>query len=189
LNREGIGKVLSTINRGLGESQLDAQQLEEIVDVWWPKLEEKLTKIAPPKEPAVARTTEDQLEEILQLTRENLRRENLRLEASMERDEKLDSLLGFLDQAGNAIGAMQAHAQKLQHSLGKRTDNIGPASVGPIDVQEAATAIASPALDGPIDASAVINIAETLRDLQERDKARTESMLASKSSGSLGGET
>lgn len=104
LDRSGIGKVLSTINNGLGERRIDPQQLEEILDVWWPKLQERLAVIQPAANPTASRTTSDQLEEILILVREQLRRENIRLEASKERDEKLDSMLGFLDKAGAAMG-------------------------------------------------------------------------------------
>jgi hypothetical protein len=183
LNRDGIAKVLSTINKGLGESRLDPQQLEEILDVWWPKLEERIKAIPAPKEPTAARSIDDQLEEILQLARENLRRENLRLEASMERDEKLDSMVGFVEQAGQMMGAMQSHAQRLQSSLGKRIDSAhGGAS---IEHQDVTSAIAGTMTDGPLSGASMVEIAETLRGLHERDKARTESMLASVPTGKV----
>ena len=117
LDRSGMGKMLSTINKSLGESRIDPQQLEEILDVWWPKLEEKLKSLPPALTPTIARSTSDQLEELLLLARENLRRENLRLEASMDRDEKLDSMIGFMDQAGAMMGAVQANALRMPSSL------------------------------------------------------------------------
>lgn len=172
LNRIGIGKVLMTINRGLGDRRLDAQYLDEILDVWWPKLEEKLSAIPAPTKPVAARAVEDQLEEILQLTRENLRRENLRLEASMERDEKLDSLLGFMDEAGKVMGVMQSQAQKFQSTLGKRTDNFALGTTGASEIQEGTNAIANASINAPF-----VQLIEALRDMQERDKARTENML------------
>ena len=78
-------KVIATINKGfMAERQIDSHQLDQIIDVWWPKLEDRLKALSPPPEPTVARSTEDQLEELLTLARENLQRENLRLEASRE---------------------------------------------------------------------------------------------------------
>ena len=117
LDREGIGKVLATINKGLGDRQLEVRQLDEILDVWWPKLEEKLKAIPAAPTPAATRSTDDQLEELLSLTREQLRRENIRLEASKEKDEKFDLMLNAMDKAGAMMGALQQQSKRMQAAM------------------------------------------------------------------------
>lgn len=176
MTRDGMGKVLSTINRVLDDRSLEPQQLDEILDVWWPKLDERLRSLPLPATPAATRSTGDQLEELLLLARENLRRENLRLEASMERDEKLDSLLGFMEQAGAVIGTMQSHAQRLQSSLQRRFDAAQQSTDNAnfsIDAQDAGSMASV-----PFDVGSMTQLAAAMREMQERDKARTESMLA-----------
>lgn len=180
LDRNGIGKVLFTINKSLGDGRIDPQQLEEILDVWWPKLDEKLKAISPSSAPTVARSTNDQLEELLLLARENMRRENLRLEASMDRDEKFDSLLGFMDQAGAMIGVTQTHGQRMQSSLSQRSCHAIPTGGGAEmlgDLGDDAKAMAKSTSQAPLNTSPIIELAGTLREMQERDKIRTASML------------
>lgn len=99
LDRNGMGKVVATINQNLEEGKINPQQLQETFDVWWPKLEERLKMIPPEPFPTASRTVDDQLEELLTLAREQLRRENIRLEASNERDERFDSFIEFLASA------------------------------------------------------------------------------------------
>lgn len=185
LNREGIGKVIATINKGLGERQIDFHQLDQIIDVWWPKLEEKLKVLSPVPEPAVARSMGDQIEELLTLARENLRRENLRLEASRERDEKLDVMLGFLDKAGAAMGTLQNKEQRMQASIAKGLEAAiaTPDSANaileakPIEMHEAAHAMAGVVSLPLFDVNSMAEMAKNMRELSERDKHRTDSML------------
>lgn len=185
LNRDGIGKVIATINKGLGERQIDFHQLDQIIDVWWPKLEEKLKALSPVPEPAAARSMGDQIEELLTLARENLRRENLRLEASRERDEKLDVMLGFLDKAGKAMGTLQNQAHRMQASITKGLEAAiaTPGSANaileakPIEMHEAAHAMADVVTLPPFDANSMAEMTKIMRELSERDKHRTDSML------------
>lgn len=187
LTREGIGKVIATINKGLGDRQIDIHQLDLILDVWWPKLEEKLKDLAPAPAPTVARSIDDQLEELLTLARENLRRENLRLEASKERDEKLDVMLGFMDKAGGAMNTLQGQAQRLQSAMAKgieaaiaipgSSDMVLDAKAG--DLAEAVRAIAGSITGTTVDVGSMSQMTEMLREMNERDKQRTTSMLAS----------
>lgn len=185
LNREGIGKVIATINKGLGERQIDSHQLDQIIDVWWPKLEEKLKALSPAPEPAAERSMGDQIEELLNLARENLRRENLRLEASRERDEKLDVMLGFMDKAGAAMGTLQNQAQRMQASIAKGLEAAiampGTANAvfeaKPIEMHEAARALAGVATLPPLDVSSMTEMTKMIREMSERDKQRTDSML------------
>jgi len=180
LNRDGIGKVIATINKGLAERQIDSHQLDQIIDVWWTILEEKLKALPPAPEPAAARSVGDQLEELLTLSRENLRRENLRLEASRDRDEKLDALLGFMDNAEAAMGALQNHAQRMQASIAKgiETAIALPGSANsvleakPIEMHDAALASMP-----PLDVASMTEMTRMLREMSARDKQRTDSML------------
>lgn len=183
LDRIGIGKVLTTINSGLGDRRLEAQQLDEILDVWWPKLEEKLQAIPNAIAPTAIRTTGDQLEELLALSREQLRRENIRIEASNERDEKLDSLLGFLDKIGASMTTFQLQAQR---SIAAAAESVlanshpvvegGSASVsGEVDALKALVGAIGPA---KMDLSAMQQMTKMMRELQERDRERAKSMLS-----------
>lgn len=183
LNRLGIGKVLTTINSGLGDRSLEPQQLEEILDVWWPKLEEKLNAIPSASTPASVRTTGDQLEELLALSREQLRRENIRIEASRDRDEKLDSMLGFLDRMGSSMSTFQVHAQRAMATISESTlDNqhsIGEGqSSHPSEVPNMLKTLANAMGTGQFDMSAMQQMTGMMREMQERDKERTKDMLS-----------
>lgn len=183
LDRIGIGKVLATINSGLGDRRLETQQLEEILDVWWPKLEEKLSAIPAASTPTAIRTTGDQLEELLALSREQLRRENIRIEASNDRDEKLDSLLGFLDKMGASISTFQLQAQRaiatatesaLANSHSVVEGESAPVS-GEVDVLKALAGAIGP---GKVDLAGMQQMTEMMREMQKRDKERARIMLS-----------
>ena len=108
IDHNGLFKVLSTMNKALASSQLSADDLEEIFNVWWPGLEEKLSK-APTSMvgPHIKRTSEDLLEEVVENTREQLRRENLRIEYRQQQDTRLDELIKMLEPSIAAL--KQAH--------------------------------------------------------------------------------
>ncbi len=63
-------KLLKTLNSALGDAALAAGHIDEVFEVWWPKLKEKLEAL--PKDDEVAQATRserDLLEEILALVR------------------------------------------------------------------------------------------------------------------------
>lgn len=69
-------KLVKTLNSGLGDQRLDDSVLNSVFDMWWPRLNEKVSKIMENnagKKVAItaARSERDILEEILQLTRLN----------------------------------------------------------------------------------------------------------------------
>ncbi|MBU9166220.1 TIR domain-containing protein [Burkholderia gladioli] len=98
-DRNGLQRLLANLNGAPGHTQLPEGDLLEIFDVWWPKLESKLQTVPPNDENAVEkRSQEDLLEEILNNSREQLRRENLRIEHGKMRDEKVDQLLPMFEQ-------------------------------------------------------------------------------------------
>jgi TIR domain len=73
LNQDEIRKMLQDINKDLlrlGEPASPEEILEEAFDLWWPKLEDKLSKLPPDVPRAMpARSERDILEEILELAR------------------------------------------------------------------------------------------------------------------------
>jgi hypothetical protein len=75
LSRDGVRKLVATLNRCTGERALDSNQLETVLDVWWPQLYDKVNNISLGAAPKSVRSVADQLEEILTLLHENIRRE------------------------------------------------------------------------------------------------------------------
>lgn len=62
-------KLMLTINNTLGDSKLSEAELNETFEVWWPKLELRLSAIEEPKERQPQRDLRDIMEEVLELTR------------------------------------------------------------------------------------------------------------------------
>jgi len=100
LDRAGVLRVLQNLNNVLGHEALSQKDLEEIFEVWWPKLEQRLAEIPPidQEEHIAKRGVEDLLEEVLGNTREQLRRENVRIEHSAVRDQRMDAFLPKFEQ-------------------------------------------------------------------------------------------
>jgi len=72
-------KLLQTINNTGGESKLDGAVLNDVFEMWWPKLEEKLKAIIEnhtDSNTGNERPERDILEEILELSRINAKRES-----------------------------------------------------------------------------------------------------------------
>lgn len=108
LDRLGMQRLLETLNFALGASALPAGSLEEIFEVWWPKLEAQFATTPALNTPAVPRrSSEDVLDEILSLVREQLRRENLRLEHSQARDARIEQILPLIEQMAGAAKDLQ----------------------------------------------------------------------------------
>lgn len=75
--REGTWKLIRSVNELL-EKKIPEDDLSDIFDTWWPRLETALEEAAssnvqPAAEEASHRTSQDLLEEILTLTRQNSR--------------------------------------------------------------------------------------------------------------------
>lgn len=75
-NETEIRKLMKTLNSGLGEQRLDEAVLASVFEMWWPKLNEKVSKIlerhaAKPAGTASTRSDREILEEVLQLARLN----------------------------------------------------------------------------------------------------------------------
>ncbi len=70
-------KLIKTINETGGESKLDSKVLDEVFEMWWPRLETKIKKIIKDykeEDHEDERTERDMLEELLELTRMNAKK-------------------------------------------------------------------------------------------------------------------
>lgn len=75
-NKDDFRKLVESINNSCNESKLDQKSLDETFDMWWPKLEEKIKEILGQDKSGSKQTKRperDILEEILELTRSNLK--------------------------------------------------------------------------------------------------------------------
>lgn len=70
-NKTDFKKLVRTINTGLGESKLEEKVLDEVYEMWWPKLEQKIGKLLEDNkvESTSLRDDRELLEEILALSR------------------------------------------------------------------------------------------------------------------------
>lgn len=104
-DKDGLFRIINSINEALGVQGLKKDKLDETYSVWWPQLEEKM-KGCPPYDgkKVPQRTQEDLLNEIVNNTREQLRREEVRLTRGAEMETKLKDLLGVFS---TIVGQMQ----------------------------------------------------------------------------------
>ena len=77
---DGLWKIIQTVNAASADNQIKAETLRDIYDVWFPILEKNIGEIPLSGETPPERKISDILDEILQIGREQLRRENVRLE-------------------------------------------------------------------------------------------------------------
>ena len=73
-DKNDVKLLVQSLNKAAGESSLEEARVDDIFDVWWPKLEEKLQDIQIPEpraepDPQEAGLSSDVLEEILELLR------------------------------------------------------------------------------------------------------------------------
>ena len=135
LNKDGILRILGMLNDANDGHKISATDLQEICDVWWPRLEEKLLAIGAAPGPQETRPVQDQLDEILELSREQLRRENIRLEAMQAREQKMDKIFGMMDQSVDMMQGIQEiskrsekDAQRMLMEMGEAFKTIDPQS-------------------------------------------------------------
>ena len=92
LDKEGVLRILINLNNASEDAILPQKDLEETFEVWWPKLQEKLDATPGADTSKIEKRTADEiLDEILSNTREQLRRENLRLEHTKAREFQFDN--------------------------------------------------------------------------------------------------
>lgn len=71
--KSDVQKLMLTINNTLGASRLSESELNEALEVWWPKLQERLSAIEKPRERKSHRDVRDMIEELLELVRSQTR--------------------------------------------------------------------------------------------------------------------
>lgn len=104
--KEDTRKLLTTINRALGDSALKDEQLKKVFEKWWPDLEKQLRAIgeAGPEGAAVPeRSDRDILEEILSIARSQTRWLKEQLERA-QLDAVIDSMTGGQDRTKGRAG-------------------------------------------------------------------------------------
>ncbi len=72
-SKEEVKKVVDMINNELESNKLDSEVLEDVYEMWWPKLESQIKNILSSEKDSmnpVVRTERELLEEVLSLTRE-----------------------------------------------------------------------------------------------------------------------
>lgn len=114
-NEEGTLKLLNTLNRALDGKGLEDSELEEVFKVWWSRLEESLRNV--PEylgEKQKNRTQSEILEEILENTREQLRKEEIRLNSIMQKE---DSLIEMLDGFKSSVGQIASSTKEQKHLI------------------------------------------------------------------------
>jgi len=98
--RDDFKRLITTINNSAEDAKLESGVLENVFDMWWPKLEEKVKNILSSnveQEKEDRRSERDMLEEVLELTRMNAARltrsPRISERAIMELVEILDEIM------------------------------------------------------------------------------------------------
>jgi lambda repressor-like predicted transcriptional regulator len=108
--REDFKRLFSVINSAADDARLDPNVLDNVFDMWWPKLEEEVANILKTSDKAAKkerRTERDILEELLELARMNSHRSmrpRLSERAVIELVESLDELQFVLIHEKEEIG-------------------------------------------------------------------------------------
>jgi hypothetical protein len=170
--KEGTAKLLQTLNRALGNLQIPSSELDEIFEVWWPRLNEQLTAI--PVEPnlkPIKRTTDELLEELVNNTREQLRREEIRIKHFQNRDIQLDQVIDKLETAFSAVSARSESSlltfRKTMEKLSQLSDRTDEAN---LVTQLDPTVIEDPS-------KAFTEIFDVMKNLQLQSKHESELLL------------
>ena len=114
-DREGILRLLTNLNKALGSHQVAPADIEEIFEVWWPRLEARLVE-TPALQGATInkRSDAELLEEILTNTREQLRRENERMEHTKLHGARLDEMLPMFERFALTADHLRKRGQALE---------------------------------------------------------------------------
>lgn len=95
-NKTEVKKLITTINNLLDDSKLDGSVLNQVFDMWWPKLEEQIRAIIEKHEKngETTKSRRDEreiLEEILALTRMSAKRTNVGRKSRNAEDNEVDT--------------------------------------------------------------------------------------------------
>lgn|SRR5690606_1474077 len=125
IDEADILKLVKTINKACGDEQLKEERLVKAFEVWYPKLEEELSKIESPEiDEQVAKPVENRnteiLEEILELSRSNQR--ILTSPDSILPPDYLDYILNKSRNLGRSLDSMNEQTmilRDLDHSISR----------------------------------------------------------------------
>jgi hypothetical protein len=160
-NKEGTARVLQMLNKALDAFQIPSVELDEIFEVWWPRLEEQLKTI--PVEAnlqPVKRETSEVLEELVNNSREQLRREEIRLKSFQQRDEQMDTVLAKFETFFNAMTSASGDSLSASESfLQKSVQLPGRQDVPILEARQEPTIIDNPS-------PAISDMLKMAKDLQ-----------------------
>jgi TIR domain len=111
-NKEDFKRLFATINSAAGESMLEKTVLDDVFDMWWPKLEAEITSILKSSdkvEKKERRSERDILEELLELTRMNSSRSvqpRISERAVMDLVDSLDELQFIFKNESDKFGML-----------------------------------------------------------------------------------
>jgi len=94
LTKEGVSKIINSVNDSLDDKKINESDLLEIFDVWWPKLEDQLNSIGGHVEHIPKRETSEMLEELIDIAREQRRNSEEQL---LVRENKKNDLKKMFD--------------------------------------------------------------------------------------------
>lgn len=161
-SKDGIERIVTSINKALGADAIAPVHLAEIIDVWWPKLEGQIAvALALTHDQSKKRPMDDILEEVVSNTREQLRRENIRLESTKERDSKLDEMLETMTSSFGMFQQMQENLRAFSGQLGSKPEDL----------------LRSLTNSPMIDAGQMVKMFGSMKELSERRKADQENIL------------
>jgi hypothetical protein len=136
ITADGTLKIVSTLNRLLGPAQIPEADFEEIFNVWWPHLEDKLKAVPNPVTFTPKRTQEEILEEIVSNTREQIRRENLRIALQREDTGRFEQMievmrryLAFIQNMPTLVDKTFSKGTKLPPDLVNLMQGINPSDI------------------------------------------------------------
>lgn len=116
--RDDFKRLFTSINSSAGEARLESNVLDQVFDMWWPKLEQDVSIILQNSKNVPAKTRRqdrDILEEILELTRINSSR-------SLRPRIHEQALLEILEAVDELQFILQHENEELGHSVVKRLD-------------------------------------------------------------------
>jgi len=128
-NEEDVRKLIFTINNDLGDSKLPESELNETLDMWLPKLEERLTQIGSLEAPTkLLRTDRDLIEEVLSIVRSQATAKRAMEELSekfeeLSREALKENNRAFLEVTLALFDKRNAYEFQLLHQLQNLTNN------------------------------------------------------------------
>ena len=165
-DRDGTYRIVATLNRSLGPNQLPQNDLDEIFEVWWPRLSDRLSAVpAAEAQHTPKRTVDELLEEVVANTREQIRRENLRLEHMQEKDAKMDEMLATFQHMTRVATQMQTLPSALESLVAQAPHPTRE------DLAGLFRAMPTP------DPATLQNLVASMKDMSDRERAFTRGLL------------